>query len=82
MGTLRKNKTSETVSHNYPFKRLGQSMSSSIYRKIEKKKIIGRKKDKAESVYVILFHMPDTFYLSSFFASISLINYASSYRKM
>ena len=32
--------------------------------------------------YAILFHMLDTFYLSIFYPSISLRNYASSYRKM
>ena len=30
---------------------------------------------------MILFHMLDSFYLSRFFPSITLINYASSYRK-
>ena len=34
------------------------------------------------STNFILFHMLDTFYLSGFFPSITLINYASSYRKI
>ena len=33
-------------------------------------------------LYMILFYKLYTFYLSSFFPSITLINYASSYRKM
>ena len=32
--------------------------------------------------YMILFYMLDTFYLSSFFPSITFINYVSSYRKI